>query len=383
MLRAARQFLGSKWTALSLFGAALAVVAAGWALIDDGDVVAAILALLLGLALAGTTVAIAATHQADRRIRSLTDQVERTEAANRETTQALGELRATLADPAGGPLGAILGALRTDTALMHDESAARTERVAADVRTDLAQVRAELAAVTAALTSAAGPQERPEHDAGDLDAMAQDQLSELSALANLYSMFGPADEVPVLGGYAATPRTILRLTSMVGRLPGDALIVECGSGSSTVWLALACQRRGTGRVVALEHHDLYAARTREALARLGLDGVAEVRSAPLEPVTVQGEKHDWYAAPSWADLRGIDLLFVDGPPGKVGPRSRFPALPLLAPALADGAIVALDDAQRPDEADVAADWLSTGADGIQLADDGLVGRTRFFTATRA
>jgi predicted O-methyltransferase YrrM len=195
-------------------------------------------------------------------------------------------------------------------------------------------------------------------------------------------MFRPADEVPALGGYAATPQTILRLTSMVWRLPPDALIVECGSGSSTVWLALACRQAGHGRVVALEHHDHYAGLTKEALARHGLDDIAEVRVAPLAPVTVGGEKHDWYAGSTWSDLRGIDLLFVDGPPGHLGPRARYPALPLLADALDDGAVVALDDAQRPDEADIATDWLAADVDGIRLGDEGLVGRTRFFTATR-
>jgi predicted O-methyltransferase YrrM len=316
---------------------------------DGGSLAQAALALLLGLALLGLVVVGANAREAEQRARRVEKQLKELAATTRTIATTVEAIGTRQNDPTGGPLAAIIGAQRVDAAVRHDELLGLHH----ELRTDL----------HATLT--------------------EGQLAELSALANLYSMLGTDDEVPVFGGYAASPQTVLRLTSLVRRLPQDALIVECGSGSSTVWLALACKRAGRGRVVALEHHDRYAGRTREALARQGLEEVAEVRVAPLEPVTVGAEKHDWYAGSTWSDLRGIDLLFVDGPPGSVGPRSRYPALPLLAPALDDGALVALDDAQRPDEADVASDWLAEGADGIRLTDGGLVGRTRFFTANRA
>ncbi|WP_116947275.1 class I SAM-dependent methyltransferase [Jiangella endophytica] len=347
MQRAIRALLGSRWPLLGMLGAFAAVVVAV-VMAATGGLAQAALALLLGLTLIGLVVVGASAREAEQRarrtekqVRSLTEAIE----AVGTSVQAVAERQN---DPSGGPLAAIIGAQRLDAAVRHDELVALHHELRADLHATL----------------------------------TERQLAELSALANLYAMLGADDEVPAFGGFAASPRTVLRLASLVRRLPADALIVECGSGSSTVWLALACRRAGKGRVVALEHHELYAERTREALARHGLDDIAEVRDAPLEPVTVGGEKHDWYAAPQWNELRGIDLLFVDGPPGSVGPRSRFPAFPLLAAALDDGAIVALDDAQRQDEADIAADWLAETVDGIRLADDEMVGRTRFFTVTR-
>lgn len=400
MLRAARAILGSRWPLLGLAGVAVSVVVAGWALIADGDVALAAVSLLLGLTLIGLVVAVSALTSTEQRVRSLEVRLKKAASTAQDTTDALQAIQTAQSDPTGGPLGAIVGAQRVDATLRHDELLAQSEQSRAQLQAELDQVRADIAALASSLGAVtdgigsvrdglgtvtkdiSGVKGRLDNGFKRIGTASETQLSELSALANLYTMFRPGEEVPVLGGFAAAPQTILRLTSLVRELPDDALIVECGSGSSTVWLALACRRAGKGRVVALEHHELYAERTREALARHGLDDVAEVRVAPLEPVTVGGEKHDWYAAPRWTDLRGIDLLFVDGPPGNVGPRSRFPAFPLLASALDDAAIVALDDAQRQDEADIAADWLAEAVDGVRLTDDHLIGRTRFFTVTR-
>lgn len=348
MHRAIRALLGSRWPLIGMLGALAAVVAAV-VLVADGDSLGqAALALLTGLALLGLVAVGASAREAEQRTRRLEKQLKDLSKANATIAAAVEAIGARQNDPSGGPLAAIIGAQRADAAVRHDELVALHEGLLADLHTTL----------------------------------TDRQVAELAAVANLYAMIGADDEVPAFGGFAATPQTVVHLVSLVRRLPQDALIVECGSGGSTVWLALACRKAGRGRVIALEHHETYAGRTREALARHGLDDVAELRVAPLEPVTVGAEKHDWYAAPLWADLRGIDLLFVDGPPGSTGPRSRYPAFPLLAAGLDDGAIVALDDVERPDEADIAADWLAEGADGVRLTDGGLVGRTRFFTATR-
>lgn len=349
MLRAVRTLLGSRWPVLGMLGAVVAAAVAVWALIDDGDVTQAATAALLGLALLGLVVVGSNARDAAQRARKLDSKLTKLVSATDSVAAAMKALEARQSDPGGGPLAAVIGAQRLDAAVRHDELLARYDELSSE------------------LTS----------------TLTEEQLAELSALTNLYTMLDPDDEVPVFGGHAARPQTVLRLASLVRRLPGDGLVVECGSGSSTVWLALACRRAGRGRVVALEHHEHYAELARAALARHGLESVAEVRSAPLEPVTVGGETHDWYSGKSWAGLSGIDLLFVDGPPGSVGPRSRYPAFGLLARALSDGAVVALDDVNRDAEADIADDWLAEEPDGVTLADAGTVGRTRFFTAHRS
>ena len=114
-----------------------------------------------------------------------------------------------------------------------------------------------------------------------------------------------------------------------------------------------------------------------------MEAWAEVRTAPLEPIAVGEDTFSWYARSTWSDLTNAHLLFVDGPPGRVGPRSRYPAFPLLAASLVDGAVVALDDAQRVDERAVGQSWLNEEVGGARLIDRGTVGRTWLFDLTRS
>ena len=85
--------------------------------------------------------------------------------------------------------------------------------------------------------------------------------------------------------------------------------------------------------------------------------LAEVRDAPLESFSLDGEAYSWYARRAWEDLKGIDLLFVDGPPATTGHQARYPALPLLSGSLSPVATVVLDDLVVPDMQKVLRLWL--------------------------
>ncbi|MFB9909065.1 O-methyltransferase [Allokutzneria oryzae] len=166
----------------------------------------------------------------------------------------------------------------------------------------------------------------------------------------------PTSPMPVGDGCAAAPDLLLYLMRWVRRRR-PSLIVELGSGISTSWFAMALHTFGVpGRVVSLEHSDQYADQARHQLRALGLTHLAEVRLAPLEDVRLSGENHRWYRRSAWQSLRDCDLLFVDGPPGWSAPLARYPAVPLLADALAPGALVVLDDHDRPDEREIVDRW---------------------------
>ena len=74
----------------------------------------------------------------------------------------------------------------------------------------------------------------------------------------------------------------------------------------------------------------------------------------------------------WYDLKELDpcarwdLVVVDGPPRTVGPEARYPALPVLASQLNDGAIILMDDANRADERAVLERWRAEH-DGIEIS----------------
>lgn len=126
------------------------------------------------------------------------------------------------------------------------------------------------------------------------------------------------------------------------------LILEAGSGRSTVVLAAAL--RGIGRLFSLEDSQHYAVETRRLLDENDLE--AGVRWAPL----VMQEHGLWYAETAWHDLKGIEMLIVDGPLGASAPLARYPALPLLRDRLAADTVVVLDDTNRPDEQEILRRW---------------------------
>jgi predicted O-methyltransferase YrrM len=184
-------------------------------------------------------------------------------------------------------------------------------------------------------------------------------VRDVGALLTLHEVVEVRGETPPHAPWVALPETVLALVGYVTDLPEGALVLEIGSGLSTVWLALAADQQKRGiRIVSLEHDPEYAAATRFALARQGLADAVDLRVAPLEPVDIGGESYSWYAKATWSDLAGIDLVFVDGPPGSTSDLARYPALPELAPCLADGATLLLDDTNRSEEQAILERWTT-------------------------
>jgi predicted O-methyltransferase YrrM len=195
-----------------------------------------------------------------------------------------------------------------------------------------------------------------QHDAINLHRA---QLRELEGLHQLFGAFTPRAPMPSTGHWALNPTDLLALLHLVERRR-PALVVELGSGTSTVWLAYALERLG-GRIVSLDHEPAYAEQTRIMLRAHRLESVADVRDAPLRQISVRDDAFDWYDAGALADVDAIDLLVVDGPPGSIGPLSRYPALSVLAPKLAPGATVVLDDLSRADEQETLRRWVAEDA----------------------
>ncbi|MGW5364519.1 class I SAM-dependent methyltransferase [Actinopolymorpha pittospori] len=181
---------------------------------------------------------------------------------------------------------------------------------------------------------------------------------QLEALQNLYSVIELDQPIPQTRGLSTSPDLLLLLVDLV-RVRRPHLVVTCGSGTSTAWLALALRKFGIdGRVVALEHDQHRHDETRALIETRGLGDLAEVRLAPLEPVDVDGESFNWYTRSAWEDLTDIEILFVDGPsPASSGRHARLPALPLLAKHLRSDHVVVLNDNYRTDEREIAASWL--------------------------
>lgn len=142
-----------------------------------------------------------------------------------------------------------------------------------------------------------------------------------------------------------------------------ALVVELGSGVSTVVVARLLRQLGTGRLLAVEHDETWADRVQRQLDRENLNDVAEVVRAPMRPHARSWDGAEWYdeavlAATLTAAGQPVEMLVVDGPPawqpGKE--HARYPALSSLARWLAPGATIVLDDIERTGEREVLDRW---------------------------
>jgi predicted O-methyltransferase YrrM len=275
----------------------------------------------------------------------------------RESTQSLHDQHASLRTDVDDRDASLRTHVATQIlALVDDSVSLRTE-----VNADVATLKAEL-----------------EHDVPARIRVIERRVNaDVPALVALYALLDPKQTLPSFASWALSPPAALAIVESIFETDAD-LVVEAGSGSSTVVAALALAKQGHGRVLALEHDIAFAEKTRRELRRLGVESFAEVIVAPLVEQVVHTETYRWYALDSVTFDAPIDVLLVDGPPGLTGPLARYPAIPLLAEFLASDAVVFLDDVDRAEEQEIARRWSQQF--GLGLALDfagGQLGKGRF------
>jgi predicted O-methyltransferase YrrM len=243
---------------------------------------------------------------------------------------------------------------------------ATNRRTQHDLRTVLDQTQRRVLGAVEEMLLAAGDRHRELTEAltaqqkaaaNGTDRLLRAQTCEVEALVQLFQGFAPRAPMPPSGGFALNPTDLLDLLHLI-RTRRPRLVLELGSGTSTVWIAYALEQAG-GRLVSLDHDPAYAEKTRSQLAAHGLTAVAEVRDAALRPVVLDGRTFPWYDTDALADLRQVDLLLIDGPPEKTGPDARYPAMQVLEDRLADAATVVFDDAHRHDEQLALRRWVES------------------------
>lgn len=240
---------------------------------------------------------------------------------------------------------------------------ASTRTVAGELGELRTSVEERLDALRSSLEASAGAVEdlataagtRHEETTSRLARLDYEPVNEVQALLQLVAKVPGSPPLPDVGGWALSAGSLLGIWDVVER-ERPATIVECGSGSSTLWLCYLARAVGGVRVISLEHKGMYVRRTQELVASHGLADLADVRHARMGEVEVGGERLAWYDASCLADVDTIDLLLVDGPPKSTGPLARYPAVPLLADKLPTGALVVMDDADRPGEQEAMRRW---------------------------
>lgn len=174
------------------------------------------------------------------------------------------------------------------------------------------------------------------------------------ALAGLFLELGFKHGLPVTRGWAASP-DFLREIALHALHARPKVIIECGSGVSTVVLARCSQMNQAGHVCSLEHLSEHAEKTRQELERHGLKDWATVLTAPLGSYELNGETYAWYSTEELPSVE-FDMLVIDGPPSGTSKLARYPAGPLLFGHLNPTATVFLDDADRQEERTILQRW---------------------------
>ena len=160
------------------------------------------------------------------------------------------------------------------------------------------------------------------------------------AMQQLLSLLKFSAPVPPTRSWAASPDLLLTLAQLV-RKHNPKLVVELGSGVSTLVVAKA----GAKKVISIDNSGEFADKTREVLKEHKVRGV-EIRVAQLK-AHISGV--EWYDTAVIKDLKRIDLLIVDGPPGSKNPEARMPARAEFIAKLSPKAIIVIDDVNREGE----------------------------------
>lgn len=199
-------------------------------------------------------------------------------------------------------------------------------------------------------------QEQDQRAAATQQSTGENLYRQLEALNSITSILPQRLPLPPMRGWAISPDFgVLLMTEILTKSP--RLVLELGSGVSTLIIAYCLEKAGHGRVISFDHDPDYCNKSRELLSAHKLDTIAEVIHAPLREVQLKAGNWDWYDTACIAPGRKADLLVIDGPPGQIQDISRYPALPLLHAHCSNDAVVMLDDAARADEKTIVAMWL--------------------------
>jgi hypothetical protein len=202
---------------------------------------------------------------------------------------------------------------------------------------------------------------------------ASNSVRQLEAFASLQGYLNAGELMPEVHGWPISPDFAVYLLGLIERRRYD-LIIEFGSGTSTLLMAKSCARMATRRPeqkvahqIAFEHLEQFRVKTQELLHSADLLAAVQLVHAPLAPyLAANGNEYSYYRCQEAlselsrrmpaAGLR--ILLVVDGPPTATGKHARYPAVPVVLDFFKGAQIdVLLDDYIREDEKEIAEIWL--------------------------
>ncbi len=161
--------------------------------------------------------------------------------------------------------------------------------------------------------------------------------------------------LPAFGGSAISEDFAdILMDRIIDRRP--EVIVELGSGVSTLVSAYCLKKNGAGKIYSVDNDKKYLEITRGSLMSHGLMDYVELILAPIKRNLINWRMYTWYDIAKLKQINSIDMLIIDGPYRGFGKNIRYPALPFFYKNLSSKAEVILDDANRRDEQNIVDLW---------------------------
>jgi len=185
-------------------------------------------------------------------------------------------------------------------------------------------------------------------------------FSQLEAYLQIQKLLDLRAPLNPTRGWAASPDFLIEvLKEILASQKKEPVIVELGSGVSTVVLGYLLERYFPGgKLISLEHdYDFYLETSKQL--RLHRLKPVSLLFSPFKYYGLNGKSFRFYQLEALErELGGkkVDFLIVDGPPQTTQKLARYPALPLLKPYLSADFTLFLDDADRPDERQTSLMW---------------------------
>ena len=185
----------------------------------------------------------------------------------------------------------------------------------------------------------------------------KENFNQVESLLSIYSQLKFRASIPSTRGMAASPDFLkLIMETIISNKP--ELIVELGSGTSTIIAAKTLEKLKSGFLLSIDNDAKFAEQTRQRITLETFEKYSEVITSELNNITVNGESYNWYDTSFLEKIdRKIELLIVDGPPRIINKNARYPAIPVLKQYFKENTVILLDDGRRKDEQNTVELWL--------------------------
>lgn len=188
-----------------------------------------------------------------------------------------------------------------------------------------------------------------------LQLQVNDIYYRMDALMSIHNVLKFRQPLPIMQSWMITADYAHALLQLIlSKKDGDVL--DVGSGISTLIAGYGVEKRGNGKVISIEHEEQYFKHTQALVKLHNLENFVEVYYCPIVKHEIKGESWLWYDISKVTSFSNVQVISVDGPPGKLQKLSRYPVLPLLHSRLPKNIAVLLDDGARDDEQQTAERW---------------------------